>query len=474
MRTCREVIRSSNHILALGESNKQYIQVEGGREQGVSVLPPLARTKFFYSEEGRSRFRQYIGLDPNSYLAYSDLLGGRQDAELALYAIKSFLRKNPIQSSRFKALLRIDGKCDDVNYLASDMGIASNILLLNQEIDLFSVDLYSAIDICFSPLGLRKDVPPQWLVEAAACGACSIEGAYWGDGFVHLNSVLCEGSDFGSLGDSLGEALKLLKFKAPNRLGFGKGKVLEEGEKYCSEVLELLKTVRKGYVMGSETSQVEFESLRCQLEDSICLGVGEDLDDQFEALTVLADSDLKLKSVVLRLKGEYLLKSGNLESAMEALEESVQADASNWKSFLNLGKISIRMHSEEDAITFYKKVLALKPNHAQALAGVGTVHRMLGMCEDAVYWFHRALSLDMSNEKLLFDLTQAMLECDEIDDSILVLESLRECIGDKQCVVMALGQMLMRAGRIEEGRLMVAKGLDDSPSYESEQALIQD
>ena len=64
---------------------------------------------------------------------------------------------------------------------------------------------------------------------------------------------------------------------------------------------------------------------------------------------------------------------------MEVFDEVVQCDPKNWKAYLGLGKLSIRMHSEEDAITFFKKVLAIKPNHAGALAGVGRkIHRMLG------------------------------------------------------------------------------------------------
>ena len=145
----------------------------------------------------------------------------------------------------------------------------------------------------------------------------------------------------------------------------------------------------------------------------------------------------------LRVHVLSLFSSPSSARARSAYDESIQLNDKNWKAFLGLGKLSLRTYSEEDALSFFKKVLAIMPNQVEALSGIGSVHRMIGMADDSIYWFQRALSLDMTNKTLLFELTQACLECLETQAPINVLESLRASLGEEPSLVMALGQLYL-------------------------------
>ena len=159
-------------------------------------------------------------------------------------------------------------------------------------------------------------------------------------------------------------------------------------------------------------------------------------------------------------KGLLHLQLGHLEEATAAFDKALSFDKGLWRSYLGLAKISVLSHSEEEAAKFFRKVLSLKPNHAEALAGIGTVYRVLGMPEESLYWLAKSFSLDTSNRSILLALTQASLQCEDLKKSYTTLVGLRQQIGDERSVLIALGQTLKKMGHDEEGRALIQKAID--------------
>ena len=473
-RAMHQVIRAADHIFATHQGCVDYLLSEGADECKLSILHPDVSESFVFCNKRRQKFRSYIGVEPRSILLYSDLGDSKADAEKLIRAIKSLLRKKPLLARRFRALIRISCDNSSLTYLASDLGIGSHVLTINQDVAPFATDLYSSAEIVVSIADLEKSFPSNWIMEAASCGAVPVIGEYCDAKLFGDSEVTCVGADFLNLSEGLIEAVHIVDQKSRAELGVASSlNSTSSNVEGMRKFINIIQSVKEGYAVGNEKLGVDFENVRIQCEE--CIGREEynQAVDLAKSLEVLANQDILSRSIALRLQGELSYKLGKLDEATKLLDESVQLNSKNWKSFLTLGKISLRMHSEEDAIVFFKKVLAQKPNQVQALAGIGTVHRMLGMVEESVYWLHRALSLDMTNSKLLFELTQAALECEELGDPIIILESLRGCIGERQCIVMALGQLYMRAGKVEKGRAMVAKGLEGGVAHE-EQRVLQD
>ena len=159
-------------------------------------------------------------------------------------------------------------------------------------------------------------------------------------------------------------------------------------------------------------------------------------------------------------KGQLLLKEGDFDQSMGCFELSTANEETEREAYLGLGKIAYISFSNEEALTFYRKALALKPNDPDAMSGLGFVYRKSGLADEAVHWLGRSLSVDPENSKILFALTQASLEAEDTFSSISMLEHLKMLLGDKASLIMALGQLYYRVGENEKGSMLVTAALE--------------
>ena len=113
-------------------------------------------------------------------------------------------------------------------------------------------------------------------------------------------------------------------------------------------------------------------------------------------------------------------------------------------------------------MSFFKKVLGLDPTNAEAMLGLGMIHKRMSLIDDAIYWLSKSINCDQSNERAIIALTQAAIESQSSAEAISVLESVRDLIGENRSLVMALGKLYLREGQTKKGQELVAKALKDN------------
>jgi tetratricopeptide (TPR) repeat protein len=164
-------------------------------------------------------------------------------------------------------------------------------------------------------------------------------------------------------------------------------------------------------------------------------------------------------------KGHLLLQVGDLDGAMSSFELCTADECVHREAYLGLARVAYLTYSSEEALSFYRKALAIKPNDSEAMSGLGLVYRKSGMPDDAVYWLGRSLSVDIDNKTTLMALTQACLECIDQQRAIDILEQLKAIIGEQTSVIMALGQLYYKVGESEKGRVLVDQALLASSQF---------
>jgi tetratricopeptide (TPR) repeat protein len=168
----------------------------------------------------------------------------------------------------------------------------------------------------------------------------------------------------------------------------------------------------------------------------------------------------RIKSELLRAKGDILYLQSEYDDALSAYQESLRIDSDNSQAYCGLGFLAWQSHSNEDAISFFKKSLALKHNDFQTMLGLGLVHKRVGLIEHSIFWFEKCLSTDSQSDLALTALTQACNECSRPEMAVAVLNRAIDLVGDHRTLLMGLGGLYMKTGRTLEGRNLVNRALE--------------
>jgi len=349
------------------------------------------------------------------------------------------------------------------------MGIAQNLAFLHENISLLEKDILSASDyiVQLRPAAVHHELHVSMSVmKAMACGVVPIvaEGnvaAEWVD-----DPILKLGDDsYRSFGDLI---LGLLGPKHDHEQR--RRDIIQSVKKrYASE------TIAKYWLETIETQLNQFSSrlwsdrqnwawvkdqigrLREQGQNSDALILVEDY------LCRLQDQSRK-RAELLTLKGEILTDANYLDAATDALSQAIDADPTNVRSYLTLGRISVHSHSLEEALAFFKRALSYDVNSVDAHIGMGMVYLKGKLFEQAIVWFLEAVKRDRHHPKALVSLAQSCLQCPQVKTAIAALEATVELLGDEEAILlMALGQLYLRVGRTDEGQGMLSKALALGP-----------
>lgn len=91
---------------------------------------------------------------------------------------------------------------------------------------------------------------------------------------------------------------------------------------------------------------------------------------------------------------EVLLAQGNLEAAIEMLDQSLQTDNRHPDTHFNLAKLFVNLGDTDQALVAFNNVISLNPNFTIAHNDLGLLHLELGNFEDAQACFQKALALE--------------------------------------------------------------------------------
>jgi tetratricopeptide (TPR) repeat protein len=404
---------------------------------------------------------------PNEVFLISccDPLAHDTGARNLLFALKYLTDHNQIVASQMRLLFTGSGENKEaLKYLAVDLGIARQLLFISQDTSPFQKDLYSASDLAISWIhqsDMQSAHASFWILEAMACGARPLVSAHHPLAEALAPIFTVEQNDYVTLARELQKVHEERELPAYGR------QALVEQCRYQFDAADSAPIV-ESFInkLAAQTPQGTFGGLNQDFYILLDRLKREASDANLDELVPLIDQGLQtwawhpeFRAQLQLFKGHLLLKNNDLDGAMNCFELCTADECVHREAYLGLARIAYLTYASEEALSFYRKALAIKPNDPESMAGLGQVYRKTGMPDDAVYWLGRSLSVDIENQSTLYALTQACLECVDMDRAIDVLEQLISIIGEKGPVVMALGQLYYKVGECEKGRLLVDQAL---------------
>lgn len=451
----QDCLRNASGFLVYQESVAETLEFMGVPPERIHRLRiEVEVRKFGFHEKLRTKFRNYlkVGLDENLIVTQ---LSDNQVPFETMAAMKALESIDPQVFGKTKLLFV--GHCvnkEAVRYRAVDLNLTKSIMFISQDIKPFFSDLMSSTDL-FLALGGDLDMTDGLfnVLEAMASGVKVLVGAE------HPLEQLLDPQFIVRMPQNLAvcmrDALLLRKDRA-----------------------EIIRLVTEQYGSGGFNADL-LEFFRCRMvEQPSLLPLAGDFTAVLQELNLLARENMTAfersfetemqrwgshsdyKGRLLVLKGQKLISLSLLDEAMAVFELCTGESSVQREAFLGLAKIAFLAHSNEEAMAFYRKALALKPNDPEAMGGIGNIYRKIGMAYESVYWLGKAVSVDVEHSKYLSSLTQACLESEDCERSISLLEQLKVLLGNKPALVMCLGQLYFTVGNNLKGKEMVDLALE--------------
>jgi tetratricopeptide (TPR) repeat protein len=130
--------------------------------------------------------------------------------------------------------------------------------------------------------------------------------------------------------------------------------------------------------------------------------------------------------------GGALLVRGEIDEAMEHLQEAVRIDPNHAGAHSNLGVALARRGRSTEAIDHYREALRLDPRQTQAYSNLGNALLQQGQIREAIVQFEEGLSIDPADPQARTNLAGALLRDGRIDEAIAELEQVLRVTPDFQ------------------------------------------
>jgi len=120
--------------------------------------------------------------------------------------------------------------------------------------------------------------------------------------------------------------------------------------------------------------------------------------------------------------GGALLVRGEVDEAMEHLQEALRIDPNHAEAHSNLGVALARRGRSTEAIDHYREALRLDPYQTQAYSNLGNALLQQGQVREAITSFEEGLATDPADPQARTNLAGALLREGRIDEAIGALE----------------------------------------------------
>ena len=144
---------------------------------------------------------------------------------------------------------------------------------------------------------------------------------------------------------------------------------------------------------------------------------------------------------------------------MTAYSEGLRLDERNFACLRGLGFIAWQSHSNEEALMFFRKAMAIHDNDPETMLGIGLVYRRLGLTEEALFWLERCVVQHDAPPSAVVALAQACAQMSRPQTGIKALLRILDAIGDNHTLMMTLGQLYLNEGMTEEGNELLKRAL---------------
>jgi Tfp pilus assembly protein PilF len=149
--------------------------------------------------------------------------------------------------------------------------------------------------------------------------------------------------------------------------------------------------------------------------------------------------------------GYYMLglsawKSGDLDRAHMAFEESLALDSTNVKTLLNLGRVLLDQGKPEDAFARISTAVQIDTNSAEVRRMMGRVESVRGQRDSAIVSYRIALSIDPSDSWSMNNLGLLLIEQGRYEEALPPLARAVEIRPEAPAFANNLGVALERTG----------------------------
>jgi len=116
-----------------------------------------------------------------------------------------------------------------------------------------------------------------------------------------------------------------------------------------------------------------------------------------------------------------------------------------------LGGLTIRRNTDYyDAISMWKKVIALRPDNARAVSNLGVLYGILGRHEEAVETCRRAVTMDPREEAAQANLAKSLAKLGRYEEAVTEYRKALVLLPDDVQVMYSMGLALEALGRFDE------------------------
>lgn len=430
------------------------------REKITRVNVPVDLDRFRYQPAGRAKFRNYIGIKDNEIVI---LVRSPHEAwsqiQTLLAAFSIVKKRGAVNSRNVRLLLAGDGaKARDLKLKSFDLGIGGHTMFLHQDCEPFLTDLYCAADLIFEPKLSRGDFLPEiptHVLEAMACNVVPM---------VLSGSVAAE---------MAGDAGFVCNEDSPESIAMVLQGILADPVSYELKRLAAQRRVHREFALTSQaavlarsltevlaTHQHSADGVTSLLEQAkLLVQAGKERD----ALVVLEECEvLGVKTNMERaqlhlIRGDAFYALGDMDAATREYSNCMRLDDRNTECLRGLGFVSWKGHSNEEAMIFFRKAIALKQDDRKSQYGIGMVYRRLGLLEESLFWLEQSLIGPERPESAVIAYSQTCIQMNRPERAAERIEKAMDTVGEHPTLMMTLGQLYLTLGRIPEAQDLMSR-----------------
>lgn len=142
------------------------------------------------------------------------------------------------------------------------------------------------------------------------------------------------------------------------------------------------------------------------------------------------------------------------------LRQVLDADPEVIDAWFSLGNAYFKEHRYRDAIEYFKKALALKPDYDLAVVNIAKAYRALGDDDAALAGFEHYLTIDPKDAYVRYQMGEIHLDRGELDKAEQLFRAALEMDSHVAAAKNALGAIAFQRGDVEGARRLVSEALE--------------
>ncbi|MGH9328938.1 MAG: sulfatase-like hydrolase/transferase [Vicinamibacterales bacterium] len=161
----------------------------------------------------------------------------------------------------------------------------------------------------------------------------------------------------------------------------------------------------------------------------------------------LADPKDKIRVFNLISKARDISKDEKrFDEVVGILKQVVGEDPKVVDAWFMLGNVHARVNRQEQAIEYFRRALALKPDDEMAMVNMANAFRQIGRDEEALVGYRRFLELDPKNSQVRYEVAQILIDRGELDEASKLLTETLQLEPKMVAARNALGVVALKKG----------------------------